>query len=203
MLNLNTWVVKLGGALLRTDALNPWLDAIVAAGKRHSVVIVPGGGAFADVVRDLDQRWPMTPQCAHRLAIDAMGLNAQVLADLRPELPVTSRWAELGRNKVGVEIWQPDGAAADQRLPHDWSVTSDSIALALAGYLSARALVLVKSLERIQGSRDSSALSEARVIDSFFPTLLGRVAIPSYILGLSAFAQLDDVFRGGNEMRIR
>ncbi|OZA05848.1 MAG: uridylate kinase, partial [Methylophilaceae bacterium 17-44-8] len=46
------WVIKLGGSLLGTDELQQWLSCIAEYGDGR-VVIVPGGGVFADTVRTL------------------------------------------------------------------------------------------------------------------------------------------------------
>ena len=47
-------VVKIGGSLGKADALRSWL-AVLARGKGR-VVVVPGGGAFADGVREEQRR---------------------------------------------------------------------------------------------------------------------------------------------------
>jgi aspartokinase-like uncharacterized kinase len=44
------WVVKLGGSLLGSPELPRWLDTLVKISD-GKVLIVPGGGMFADAVR--------------------------------------------------------------------------------------------------------------------------------------------------------
>ena len=56
-------VVKVGGALAATPgALGAVGAALAAAGRRHRLVVVPGGGPFADAVREFDRREPVSPR---------------------------------------------------------------------------------------------------------------------------------------------
>jgi aspartokinase-like uncharacterized kinase len=45
-------VVKIGGSLYDTPELKKWLKQLAKAAKDDSIIIVPGGGPFADTVRD-------------------------------------------------------------------------------------------------------------------------------------------------------
>ena len=47
------WVVKLGGSLYDSRHLPCWLDALSKTGA----IVVPGGGGFADRVRQAQVRW--------------------------------------------------------------------------------------------------------------------------------------------------
>ena len=51
-------VVKLGGSFAFSVHLRAWIEAIAACAGR--VVIVPGGGPFADTVRAAQQEWDLT-----------------------------------------------------------------------------------------------------------------------------------------------
>src|SRR5262245_19403362 len=77
-------VVKVGGSLYDLPDLGPrlqrWLDAL----HTRSILIVPGGGALADAVRDLDQIHGLGEETAHWLALRALTLNAYFLAALLP-----------------------------------------------------------------------------------------------------------------------
>ena len=60
---------------------------------------MPGGGEFADAVRDHDHRFGLRPQTAHRMAILAMDQFGWALADL---IPGAVRCVELGPLRDGV-----------------------------------------------------------------------------------------------------
>ena len=65
-------VIKLGGSLSQAETLVSCLDRLEQQYKDKPVVIVPGGGAFADQVRLAQGRWQFDDITAHRMAILAM-----------------------------------------------------------------------------------------------------------------------------------
>lgn len=144
-------VVKVGGGLLATPGLLPRVGRAVArlAGSRP-LVVIPGGGPFADQVRRFDETHGLSPTAAHWMAILAMDQYAWVVAGAVPG-------GRLVEDRAGVLQAHQDGAvpvlapsrwlrAADE-LPHRWEVTSDSLAAYLATLLGAEELVLVKPLD--------------------------------------------------------
>lgn len=142
------WVIKLGGSLLGSDELQHWLKLVAQYGDGR-VVIVPGGGVFADVVRSVSQQTPMTDACAHALAVSAMNQFGTLLIDQVPMLvPAHSELeiAERSWQHRGI-VWMPSKMVMTDGddIPHSWDVTSDSLALWLAKKISAEHLILVKS----------------------------------------------------------
>jgi len=146
-------VVKLGGGLLAHAALvDAALAAIGAAAREHRLLVVPGGGPFADAVREVDRRLRLSPlplsnDAAHWMAVLAMDQYAHlVAARLAGGVLVTDPReiaAALGARHVPVLAPSRWLREADP-LPHAWEVTSDSIAAWVAGVVGARRLVLVK-----------------------------------------------------------
>ncbi|MBV8535260.1 MAG: aspartate kinase, partial [Alphaproteobacteria bacterium] len=80
-----TVVVKLGGSLANAGTLRSWLGVVRENGAGRCVV-VPGGGAFADAVRDTQQRVGFSDRAAHVMALLAMEQYAALLADFEPAL---------------------------------------------------------------------------------------------------------------------
>ena len=168
-------VIKIGGSLLASpELLHSTLAAIVEESARACVAIVPGGGPFADAVRDADRRFDLDADTAHWMAILAMDQYAHLLAGMRPELAlafsardVTSTIASGRIPVIAPSRWLHD---ADP-LPHSWDVTSDSISAWFASALGATQLVLVKP----PGATGDD------VVDSYFsrvlpPTLTWSIA---------------------------
>ena len=62
------WVVKLGGSLLGSPELIKWL-ALVAQHGDGKVVIVPGGGLFANSVREAQMITNVSDAVAHKMAL--------------------------------------------------------------------------------------------------------------------------------------
>ena len=141
-------VFKVGGSLLAyPELLASTLTAIVEATMRAPVAIVPGGGPFADAVRDIDHRLHLADDTAHWMAVLAMDQYAHLIAGMRPELTLVAseRDVELAIASGRIPVVAPYRWLRDaDPLPHTWNVTSDSISAWVASTLGATQLVLVK-----------------------------------------------------------
>jgi aspartokinase-like uncharacterized kinase len=140
-------VVKIGGSLLaHPEALREVLAAVAARPRR--LLIVPGGGGFADAVREADRRSGLGDDAAHWMAVLAMDQYAEViqakLPDSRRVETLAGARAALAAGRVPVLAPSRWLRSADP-LPHSWDVTSDSIAAWVAGQAGALKLVLVKA----------------------------------------------------------
>jgi 5-(aminomethyl)-3-furanmethanol phosphate kinase len=141
-------VVKVGGGLAREagdGALRALCHAIGDAGARHRLLVVPGGAAFADAVREHDSRFGLQAATSHRMAILAMEQFGWLLSDL---IPGAAPCADLAADTRGrTPILLPAALLASDPLPTSWQVTSDSIAAWVAARTHAGRLVLVKPVE--------------------------------------------------------
>jgi aspartokinase-like uncharacterized kinase len=180
-----TWVIKLGGSLFDSDRLRGWLDALAEA----AVVIVPGGGPFADQVRLAQQRWRFDDQTAHVMAILAMAQYGRMLAGIEPGITATSdvealsALAEAGRPAV----WLPDpDKLADAAIAASWDVTSDSLAAWLACRIGARRLLLVKSAPVPAGTVPVGACVSAGWLDPAFPRFFANCRCDTWLCGPEA-----------------
>ncbi|RPI29662.1 MAG: amino acid kinase, partial [Actinomycetota bacterium] len=141
-------VVKVGGRLGHDEGLRGLCLCLGELGSRHRLLIVPGGGVFADAVRDCDARFGLGADAAHWMAILAMDQYGLLLADLTPGAEAVrtldrarSRLAEEG----GVVVLLPsEPLRRADALPHSWSVTSDAIAAWVTQAADGRLLVLLK-----------------------------------------------------------
>lgn len=141
-------VVKVGGSLAtRADDLRRLGEALTRAGGNHPLVVVPGGGPFADQVRAFDKVHALSADAAHWMAILGMDQFAFVLSDL-----ITG--SQVVEDRLGMQTAHLEGRVpvlapsrwlrATDELPHSWDVTSDTLAAYLATLLGADQLVLVK-----------------------------------------------------------
>lgn len=170
------WVVKLGGSLAAANLLEDWLDLL----RRHGagrVVIVPGGGPFADQVRSAQDHWRFDDPVAHHMALLAMEQFALMLTGLRPDLvPVRSaRAIQVALRGAGIPVWLP--AAMLEHHPdvaQSWDVTSDSLAAWLAAQMGAQRLILVKSCARPMLEASVNELSRQGILDAAFPAFNAR-----------------------------
>jgi 5-(aminomethyl)-3-furanmethanol phosphate kinase len=144
-------VIKIGGGLLGVPgALEAVCATIGAMRRREPIVVVPGGGPFAGVVRDVDRGARLSADAAHWMAILAMDQYAHMLAERIDGAALIeesgSIAGELAAGRVVVLAPSRWLRAADP-LPHSWDATSDSVAAFVAGALDASRLVLVKPAE--------------------------------------------------------
>jgi 5-(aminomethyl)-3-furanmethanol phosphate kinase len=161
-------VVKVGGGLAREagdGALRVLCDAIADAGARHQLVVVPGGGAFADAVREYDRRFALRAATSHRMAILAMEQFGWLLSELiRGGVPCTDLAAVRAAAARGsTPILLPGALLAGDPLPPSWAVTSDSIAAWVAGVGEAARLVLVKPVAGLYRDRPTDGEPLARL----------------------------------------
>lgn len=154
-------VVKIGGRLGRGDRLPQLCTRLAELGGRHRLLVVPGGGAFADEVRDSDARFGLSPHATHWMALLAMDQYGLLVADLIPRgVAVRSLAAaeEVAADGAVPVLLPHDLVRRDDDLPHSWQVTSDSVAAWVAGLASARLLVVLKDgvgiRSRLSGSEE-------------------------------------------------
>jgi aspartokinase-like uncharacterized kinase len=170
------WVVKLGGSLARSPRLVEWVTTLAEEGAGR-VVLVPGGGPFADLVRAEQRRAGFPDSIAHRMAILAMGQFGFMLEHLHPRLRTAATEAELraALDAGDVPVWLAwPMAIRDDALPRNWTATADSLALWLALRMRGEALLLIKSAPVPDGIRDVTVLSRLGMLDEHFPVLAAR-----------------------------
>lgn len=156
-------------AAIAPAPLRDWLAMLAEAGAGR-VVIVPGGGRFADAVREAQAQWRFDDLAAHNMALLAMAQTAHLLCALHPALQRCDREADIATalRHGRVAVWSPLDAQRDQAdADTHWGVTSDSLALGLAQRLGAQRLVLVKSCA-IDPALTLAQLGERGIVDSAF-----------------------------------
>jgi 5-(aminomethyl)-3-furanmethanol phosphate kinase len=192
-------VVKLGGSHAFSHHLTAWLDALAPAAGR--VVIVPGGGPFADAVRAAQPQMGFDDRAAHRMALLAMEQYACALSSLRAPLIIAQGAAGIRTNlRAGkVPVWAPSRMALRAKdVPWSWDVTSDSLAAWLAGVLRAKLLLLVKSIAPLPAPARASELAARGVVDAAFPRFLGAGGAQAYIAGASEHAAFAAALAAGS-----
>ena len=204
-------VVKVGGGLAREagdGALRALCTKIAQLGTRHRLLIVPGGGPFADAVRAHDRRHGLRPETAHRMAILAMEQFGWALADL---IPGSARCADVGPVRAGaVSVLLPAALLAEHDpLPASWEVTSDSIAAWVAGAAGAGRLVLVKPVAGLYRtwppagepiarlSVDDLAALRLAGVDAHLPAALRAAGVETWVVDGRAPARLADLLDTG------
>lgn len=147
-------VVKVGGSLSRGAGLNALCREISHLSRQYRLLVVPGGGEFADRVRDACKRYSLNDTTAHYMALLAMNQHAYMLnqliidSGLIEEVDSVPKTVERGRTAILLPaslIMQTDP------LPHSWQVTSDSIAAWVSQKANCGLLVLLKDVDGLLG----------------------------------------------------
>ena len=162
-------VIKLGGSVSRSQELYSWIRAIIDLSDER-IVIVPGGGGFADQVRSLQAYWHFNDSVAHEMAILAMQNMAVCYAGLDSALQVATSLEDINGilSQGRVPVWSPTLSWLDQQnVAHSWDVTSDSLSVIIARALAAKQLILVKSL-RVSKEITVAELVEREIADKAF-----------------------------------
>lgn len=193
-------VVKLGGSLSSSSELGEWLDAL--ADTDSSIVITPGGGPFADTVREAQGVMGFDDEAAHAMALLAMAQYAYALASLHGGFEVAGTLEAiddaLARGKI--PVWQPyPMALQDRSIPQTWHVTSDSLAAWLAARIDAWELILVKSVSPQKKSYSAATLAREGVVDPEFPRFLAKWGAAACWLGPEDFPSVRELLNNGAE----
>jgi dihydroneopterin aldolase len=176
-------VLKLGGSFALSPCLRDWIAAIAACAGR--IVVVPGGGPFADAVRTAQAQMGFDDRAAHRMGLLAMEQYACAIASLDGRLSLADSLETIRRSLADgkVPVWLPARMVlADAAIPSSWDVTSDSLAAWLAGRIGAQRLVLVKHVEAGENVMRAADLTARGVVDKAFADFLTMSRVPAFIL---------------------
>lgn len=173
-------VVKVGGSLYDLADLGRRLDGVLDGLGTRRVLLVPGGGRLAEVIRTLDETHCLGEEASHWLALRALAVNATFLAALlaHRKTRIVGTIEEMDTAWRHHPLLMLDAhalACADEtdpaRLPHTWAVSSDAVALRAASLIRAHRLLLLKSVTLPAGIGWPEA-SRRGIVDRFFPQLV-------------------------------
>ena len=205
-------VVKVGGGLgsgAGDDALRALCTTLGELGRRHPLLVVPGGAGFADAVRDADRRFGLRAATSHRMAILGMEQFGWLLSELIPRAvrcADLARALELAGGQTAVLL--PAGLALDA-LPASWQVTSDSIAAWVADRAGAGRLVLVKQVDGLYADWPPRGAPLAHLtvaelaalrpggVDEHLPTVLEQASFETWVIGGRDPGRLEELLERG------
>ncbi|MBT0160484.1 hypothetical protein G4O51_10935 [Candidatus Bathyarchaeota archaeon A05DMB-2] len=209
-------IIKVGGSLAEEpEALRALCSKLSELAKRHTLVVVPGGGKFADTVRDVDQRFSLPCDVSHRMAILGMDQFGLLLSAVTPVSIVSRTPDDLeGISSMGkVSIFLPSHMMLkEDPLENSWDVTSDSIAAYIAKRLGAAKIILVTDVDGIfteDPKKNASAklipaisaqtllkLGRRTSVDKFLPKLLLEVSLDCYVVNGKYPMRISQIMEG-------
>jgi hypothetical protein len=153
-MNVET-VVKVGGSLSSDSNLRALMNTLATLATEYGILIVPGGGGFADGVRYYYRKYQLNEAIAHHMAILAMDQFGFLLHGLTPNsLPVrTLSEARQTLDLKRLPVLLPSTLLFTlDPLPHSWNVTSDSLSAYITKMIEAQMLVILKDVDGIFSS---------------------------------------------------
>jgi 5-(aminomethyl)-3-furanmethanol phosphate kinase len=201
--SLSVTIVKLGGSLAYTPHTAAWLEALAA--WRGPLILVPGGGPFADCVRTAQGAMGFNDKAAHRMALNAMGQFGIALAAYSDAFTLAASRDELDSAlSVGeIPVWLPEKmvlGASD--VPACWEVTSDSLAAWLAWTYGARRLLLIKASD-LAAPGSARDLAADNIVDPLFPRFVAQSDAEVWLAGPASLAGAASILQRGGMPGIR
>jgi aspartokinase-like uncharacterized kinase len=213
-------VLKVGGSLSQGQGLVALCQEIGRRGARHRLLVVPGGGKFADLVRDYYRLYRLGETTAHRMAILAMDQYGCLLGDLVPDSRLVMDLLSARKVAEGghVAILLPASLLIQaDPLPHSWQVTSDAIAAWVAGLVGAPRLILLKDVDGLLSadpaqSESAMLFSQLSVdelaghqggVDEYLTTVLAAVDLETWVINGQRPERLTELLCTGQTLGTR
>jgi aspartokinase-like uncharacterized kinase len=199
---MDATIVKVGGSLaLYPEKLRALCAKLSEISTKHKLIVVPGGGEFADLVRDLDKRFNLSNKASHRMAILGMDQYGFLLSDLMPcscavnQLENVQKVLDLGKLPV---FLSSNLLLSEDPLQNSWDATSDSIAVYIAGQLHINKVLLVTDVDGVYtcdpkkhsdaklikrlSAKELLTMNKQTSVDKFLPKLLLQLQIKCFVV---------------------
>ena len=162
------WVIKIGGSLLTDTRLAEWLRVITLV-RNEKVLVVPGGGIFADHAKEAYRKSFLSEETAHELAVLGMRQYGYILSSSSSAIKIIDNLSSFNLYSDRCPaIWLPNNKSViSLGTPESWDATSDSIAAKVAMRFKAN-LLLVKSHPIAFRTMRSSEAERLKIVDRFF-----------------------------------
>jgi aspartokinase-like uncharacterized kinase len=148
-------IIKLGGSLIEKGReilrfLSDYAEEKEKGmGKALAIILIPGGGLFAEAVRNLSEDISMSEETAHWMAVLAMHQYGLFLANGEIEIPVVESVDEIDEAGPICILLPYKILKAEDPLPHTWDVTSDTIAAFVANKIGEKTFIKLTDVDGI------------------------------------------------------
>lgn len=200
-MELFEFVIKVGGSLSGSRLiLRKLFEELAAVSKNHKLLVIPGGGPFADMVRRIYRKFKISDNVAHWMAILAMDQMGFFFSDFHPNIRVVDKIEEASKISRGlIPVLTPSRIMFDSDpLPHTWDVTSDSIAAYIAHITGTKKIFILTDVDGVFTSNPKSSpdaeliprisaeeLADKKMctsVDKIFPSLVSRYGLECLVL---------------------
>ena len=164
------WVIKIGGSWIK----NPNLKKLVlqtCCFFKEKFVIVPGGGIFADSVREAS-KFNISEETGHFLALKATEIFGHLIKSMNSNLHLTANLNDFKEKN----LWMPSNKLKkENEFEKNWDSTSDSVASWLYSNTASSGLILIKSLSLgLKNKYKIKELQKKNILDRNFVKYLKK-----------------------------
>ncbi len=199
-------LIKIGGSLLYNSKtlLKKLKDFAINYNKK--IVIVPGGGIFADVVREVDKNLRLSPSLSHKLAIKSMDFVGEIyseLGNIKSYSTLFDLKREIPNEKIGIILPSKILLSIDLA-EHSWNITSDSLSLYIGKLLNVKDIIIATNVDGIYKNNNllkevnASEIDEWTSVDIAFPKLLKKFKMNAYIVNGKYPERVIDIINNKN-----
>ncbi|MFX1456232.1 MAG: hypothetical protein ACFFDB_12730 [Promethearchaeota archaeon] len=162
-------IFKIGGKILEDiedlKSTISQLTQLYDKGDLQRIILIPGGGSLANFIRTVYNELQFTEELGHWMGIISMNYNGIELGKRFPQIEIIEDINRLKiKNKILCIFLPYRFLKENDKLPHSWDVTSDSITLFLAKALDITHCFLIKDIDGIL-NRENLLLKEVSPSD--------------------------------------
>ena len=157
-MNYKIAIFKIGGKILEDienlSSTISQLEQLYKEGIIHKIIVIPGGGSFANFIRKVYNELKFTEEVAHWMGIISMNYNGLELNKKFPNIELIENFDKLKDNRRIFCVFLPyEFIKEKDNLPHSWDITSDSISLFIAKELELKECYLIKDVDGILSNK--------------------------------------------------
>lgn len=204
-------IIKFGGSITERGTLKQ----IVQLGKtlsalfdrKQNFAVIPGGGLFAEFVRETQEKYKLDDEQAHWMAIQAMEQHASLLLKFIPNSNLhdfsSKGFESLILDELPI-LRVMKYMRTESDLEKTWNSTSDAITAEIAVKIKAKKIVFLKDIDGII-VRDKlvtkitlQELLELKTspLDSNTPRILQRKNIKAYVINGLIHDRIENLLEG-------
>ena len=199
---MDATIIKVGGSLASyPEKLRALCIKLSEISTKQKLIVIPGGGEFADLVRNLDKRYNLSRVTSHRMATLSMDHYGFLLSDLMPRALTVNQLKNVQKviDSGKLPVFLPSILLLSKDpLENSWDVTSDSIAVYIAGQLRISKVLLVTDVDGVftrdpkkypaaklikrLSAKELLAMNKRTSVDKFLPKLLLQLQINCFVV---------------------
>jgi len=197
------YVLKIGGSL--TNNAEKLLQSLEKSGEK--IVIIPGGGNFANNVRTLHENGKITDISAHKLATLCTDITGTYFSEISGIKTADNLFdaKKILQNESIVIILPSKIILSTDELPCSWEVTSDSFAGYITKLLKSKTLIIATDVDgiydkypegKLLNTINTKTIKGFTSVDKHLPKLISEYGIECFVVNGNHPERINNIFKG-------